>query len=637
MTLSSVAKDSHSSAARKKAKTGDAKVFWSPANGTMEESGAGSQDFSTPVSSFKQGYGKDITFSDNGEANEGGKSQSARAQQSGSRRKRSLNSGGGGLSAAEEMARSMSPARLAVEVQKARERARQARFGGRSNPLFASAGASSVAKLSPPQTDLRSQLNGTSGGEKMVANELRERCKGSVHLTVSTQMKNQSQESCGAPLIDPSTTPEAVSDDAGSHNGSTALSVAVAPAKLDNLASDPPIEADEGKTGVVKGGALAPAGNGAVDASSLTTKVTHAIKTPSKTAPLERDAAGGKTIIEPTLKKLPMSPVRVLTLLLRLRSDVETADVSESKLDGGVEESKGFDPPNNYQDNGVEECKGFDPPNLPPTSPLKPSPHPGGTIVGLSDSKDTPQTPKIPSPVEPTKATEFTPTNYIIPQERGQALALVGQSTWGPSFGISKGSVNALVPANPWIISPDLSALAKNQGRPLARSFPLAAATEQSEKRGLSESRPRINAERPALTASGESNAGNGPTLGTDGNKGGDHSWCRSPDRVASRLQNGTHPPVSMSFDVEARLGDDSSKRRCHTVISGSEVDQASQQKHVDAESTNKSTEAGSNRDGNLQGLRVDKITEELLEKLKKEREESIEFDRKLTEALLDL
>lgn len=643
MTQSSVVNDSHSSAARKKAKTGDTKVLWSPANGTKEESGAGSQDLSTLANSFKQGYGKDLTVCDNGEANEGGKSQSARAQHSASRRKRSLNSGGGGLSAAEEMARSMSPARLAVEVQKARERARQVRFGGGVKPLVAAAGASSIAKLSPPQTgfptDLRSQPNGTSGGEKyVVANQLSERCKDSPHLTVSAQTKNQSQESCGAPLIDPTTTSKAVSDDAGSHTG---LSVAVAPTKLDGLASDPskpceltpivpPIEAVGEKTDVAKGGALASAGNGVIETSALTTKVTHVTKTPSKTALPKRDAAGENVIIKPTLKKLPMSPVRVLTLLLRLRSDVETADVSESKLDGGVEESKGFDPPNSYQDNGVEECKGFDPPNLPPTPATKPSPGPGGAIAGLSASKDTPQTRKTPSPVE------VTTSSSIIPLERGQALSLVGQSTWGPSFGISQGSAtaNALVTANPWIISPDLSALAKNQGRPLARSFPLAASMEQGEKR-VSEKRPRISADRPALTASGERNPEDGLTLDAGGDKGDEHGWCRSPDRV--RLPNGTHPPVPMSFDVRARLGNDPSKRRCLTAIPGSEADQALQQQQVDAGAANESIGAGCNLDGNLQGLKVDKMTEELLEKLKKEREESIEFDRKLTEALLDL
>lgn len=689
MTQSSVAKDSQSSVARKKAKTGDAKVLWSPANGTRDEGGAGSQNLSTSTNSFKQEYGEDLAFCDNGDANGGGKSQSARAQQSASRRKRSLNGSGGGSSAAEEMARSMSPARLAVEVQKARERARQARFGGGVKPSVAAAGVSSIAKMSTSATsqtglpaDLRSQPNGGSGGENCAVNKLSERCQGSTHSTVSTQTKNQSRGSCGAPLIDPSTTSKAISEDVVSHSGSIALSVAVAPAKLHGRASDPskpcepppapvvpPIEADEGKTDGVKGGALASAGTGAMEDSALTAKVTPVTEMPSMTALPKRDEAekGDMARMEPTLKKMPMSPIRVLTLLLRLRSDVETAGVSESKLDGGVEECKGFDPPNSYHDNGVEECKGFDPPNLPPTPTPRPSPRPalpGGAILGLSDSIVEPkvmlQTPKVvaSSPVGPTKATEVTTTDSpssIIPQERGQALALVGQSTWGPSFGISQGSTtaNAIVPAklvapaNPWIISPNLSALAKNQGRPLARSFPLAAATEQAnigEKR-VSESRPRstrISDERPALTASGESNVENGPTLDAGGNKGDDRSWRRSPDRgviAASRLENGTHPPVPVSFDAEARLGNEPSKRRCQTPIPGSESDQASasQQQAVDAEAANESTGAGSNQDGTLQGLKVDKMTEELLEKLEKEREESIEFDRKLTEALLDL
>ncbi|CAN0508029.1 unnamed protein product, partial [Ectocarpus sp. 8 AP-2014] len=125
------------SRANKKAKTGEPGVLWSPGKGKGPEdrasldTGGGRngdvQNLSVLAKDFKERYGEEVDAPDDDD--DDGMTTGSSVFET-PKRKGRLSGGAKPHTPVEEAARSMSPARLAAEAQKARARAREERFGG---------------------------------------------------------------------------------------------------------------------------------------------------------------------------------------------------------------------------------------------------------------------------------------------------------------------------------------------------------------------------------------------------------------------------------------------------------------------------------------------------------------------------
>ena len=679
-TQSPDAKDTRVLNSRKKAKTddADAKLLWSPGKKAEDRGGAGSHNLSSLASSFKERYGEELALCED-EPDESGHSETASSEQPPSSR-RTNGLGGGGMEAVEETARSMSPAKLAVEVQKAKARAREERFGGGAKASSNVARASSIGKpaiqlavsLTEIPADVRRQLSDASGGEV----ENGEGTKPSqARVAAPVQIINPIQEAAAAPSIavSASTKKSSSSKKSSSLTGKvgsraeSARTISAPPAELSAAASIPEKTIDAPQLPIVHAidAEEDEADESGAEAAVSTEDVIFSRETPSMTVASKRDAPheGDIAAFEPAAKKMTTALAKVLTLRLRLRSDVANG-AADSNPDAGVEESKGFEPPNPPEDSGVEECKGFDPPNLPPTpapesrvGPIFPE-----AIMVSSDSIVEPKDPPAPSvacssSVSPAVETGAPATtsgiNSYTPGERAPTPVLIRQNSWGPSFGIfqetetaTAAPVNpAAAPSNPWIISPDAPTFARNQGRPLARSFPPPTAREKAVPVDEKEMERAASSQRERATRSGsmaccESDRNGGSVAVPAGGayKGDGIALRRAPysnDTALSRPLNRTRPRAAMSIDARDRTREDpevqASQPRMLAAWAHAPGSKGDDSGGVGTEATNPH--------GPGQGLELpfDGGAGKLLEKLKREREESLEFERKLTKALLDL
>lgn len=655
--------------------------------------GGGGRSLSSLASSFKARYGEDLGLEDD-EVEDNGNMDNAGAQQPPARRKRSLS--GSIATAVEETARAMSPGRLAGETQRARARARQERFGGGSKASMVPAKSSSLGKLAakaplpPSRTPSRISPESTrgpsidAGGRGTGAENETGKAPAvpmsslprvaPLPVTVVSDIVTPSVPSASATVPAPVTNTSRVAEQGGPLGPSvvspmvpaiTGLTVSPPGSASPTTAALPIVTAtdtEEEDTSV-----LGPMRTPATVESNSSDETPTTGATPKRRAPEDGDVV----VIEPPAKKMLGSttqqgappPEKVHTLRLRLRT--------ERKFDSGVEESKGFDHPNPREDNGVEECKGFDPPNLPRPPPLPQCPpSPSVPAAAVSPPESTVQATDSQPPAasagdEETSA--LAATVVSLSNEAAEAApteTLVRQNSWGPSFGIPGQADSAPVavapaaaaPSNPWILSPNAPTFARNQGRPLAHSFLTPAANAAG---GVNETRASgsdndnaavVNVPRPTVAISRVSNGRDvfrAIAAGNGGNQGGGGVAIRPEGAASPGLLDGTRSTSTGALDARAEQGLDSA--------APSSLPSSNGQAGVLRRDSLLATEVGVGGGNTGAGMAetaaaandcadeavvevsVGKRAGELLERLKREREESKAFERKLTQALLDL
>lgn len=761
----------------KKAKPGEAKVLWSPSKAGGGESvaagssiydgagdgGAGAggtgaggnsivakNNLTSLATSFKERYGEHVGF-DEEEAEGRGPGGTGATQQT-ARRKRSL-SGGAGTASAEETARSMSPSKLATEMQKARARAREERFGTgsfASRPPALTRRKPAIGKISVQQALPSAQAHAGNVNGRAVDDGNRS----SVHrisptpspppeasalllkvpppaktkgVTAVTKVLASASASGTGTVVDATRVAEAN----GLHRQSLASPAAGASVDLPPVALTPstPTSSAPASVPIVTALDIGEDGPSALGASERFVTVVEEVSpvdAAAKMSPRKRPApeSGDIVIIEPpTITAGASSPVpaqgdaaKVHTLRLRLRTDLPGGEQTRF---GGVEESKSFEPPNSPVDGGVEECKGFDPPNLPPTpqkqqpqQKRQPTSSPSTTVspptVSSSDQGKPPQPPlasavsnpgatRKPSP-SPAAATSPSISRSKSSDEVAQAVVLSRENSWGPSFGIAV-TMETAAPAaataaptalpktvadprkNPWVLSPDAPTFAKNRGRPLARSFSQPTSDTDAANGGVGKDE-NLGLGRDRGTARGPGVAGSAVGSSGDGGGGGREEGGASGHdrRRASRPTDTTlvaRPPSAAAAATPAAVGGGAAATAasaaaaatddavvCVKAENESGVQRVAQTVLAGSESNLRSTggEGGVSRraatrtegergaasvaegptpddrpDESVLGVRVGRRAGELLERLKREREESLDFERKLTQALLDL
>ncbi|CAN0147501.1 unnamed protein product [Scytosiphon promiscuus] len=709
--------------------------------------------------------------------------------------------GGGGRSASrrpvEEAARSMTPAQLAAEVQKARARAREARFGGgggggggtssssstplssapqpRSLPIGKPAAASSgepsgaaaplkrplvdVAKISdpsrphfvapaspspPPQQQQQQPLPGSKGAFPAARAKV---------ATVRKEASGSSSSSTPPRAVSPVATASATSVPISAAAGRAAAAAPGSSAAAPILVRPDPEEVDTSAPSKTERAAGPRAGTAAEAIPVDETPTDTSAAAPKRPAP----TGGDVVVIEPPAKKLlsppprtagsspppsssprppaavPVAGGKTLTLRLRLRTDFAAAEAKQPASTaapaaasvgedgaGGVEECKGFKPPNPPPDAGVEECKGFDPPNLSasPAPRLRDSAtSPSPTVLSGAASAEgampqtavTPQPkPSVPSttislgprnvvaaaassapPPPPTTTTTAAAASRLRTTADGgtpvDASASASAGSWGPSFGIAGASSPAgrtrSVPAtpapsptavrpkkNPWILSSEAPTFARNRGRPLAQSFPTPAPAARKSGSGSSgsgssssviDTAARKNPGTPGLgTFSGGGGGGGGGAHGVDG--GGSGSGTTGTAKALGggadvgdlALQAQALPPSSASAGsnlpppsatqtgrvLRQEVAVDSATAAALAAVTGAGIGAARARAHA-AEGVEAGAGAPADAPSGqlVLGVQLGGRAGELLERLRREREESLDFERKLTQALLDL
>ena len=489
------------------------KVLWSPGKaGGGGEAGAGSSIYRgagaaglgtggdnlvtqnnlfSLASSFKERYGENVGFDEEETEGRSRGETGAKTPQT-ARRKRSL-SGGGAAAIAEEAARSMSPSKLAAEMQKAKARAREERFGADS----AVNRSSSLARRAPPAGNnsapalpsAQAPVDNANGravhdGNRSV-NRIPSTPSPPPEASASLPRSPLPTNTAGVTAITtvsssaPASAPGAVAGATrvtganGLHRASLASPTA-ASGELSSMAPTPPTTAPPALPIVTTIDIEEDEPSEARGSGKFVTVVDKVlpIETTANLSRFKRPAPDSEdvVVIEPPAKKAGASSpsaaaataargdaVKVHTLRLRLRADLSG---DEQSLFGGVEESKSFEPPNSPVDGGVEECKGFDPPNLPRTKQKRqPTPLPSTTVsaptVDLSAQEkpsrrplaSTVSSPAVPvgppapppSPAPPSPAARTSPSisRSKSAKEVAPGVALSRESSWGPSFGIA--------------------------------------------------------------------------------------------------------------------------------------------------------------------------------------------------------
>lgn len=682
----------------KRAKVADTKVLWSPGKMAKDDtslvagsgggkggsvgvnsdgrnsshSGQTGRNLPSLAASFRERYGEDFRMD---EEEVDGKGEEAALHAT------ARHGTGSNAMTLAETALSMSPTKMASEVQKARARAREQRFGNASKPPPAilgrapssgNAGIVAPAPRLPAGTASRPTVSAAigraaNGGE--TANSAAAPMPSasrvvSIPTTTAPALAKIASAGLSAEPSTVATVPHGASDvlrvegrsapPSGSNNSVPSAS----PATM--IPVVPPAVAEKKEDNLSAPRASAPA---VVEVISLEDEDSLAT---GAAAPKRPIPDGGEVCVaQPPPKKMMStkqrrgtSPGKVHNLRLRLRTDVPST-VPERTFDGGVEESKGFEPanPQPYADGGVEECKGFDPPNLPPT-PRRTTPNAssvlpssGGlpldvaarpAVLQKPPTASTTSSASAASPASPTAASSGLPDVV-------EASGLSRQSSWGPSFGISDQAEDVpavstpgpVVPSgNPWVLSPSAPTFAKNRGRPLAESFSQPAvntatsvgisgsAGARMSTREKASSRDEVTAPSRALGTSRiekPSSAVGAQTMsGSGGGGGGGQQGRGLPSSGAShQLPAGQENiPLEPQRDVamEPAGGE------------GGAGDSAGVDQDEEAAFT-----AEARPEEVALGVRVGGRALELLERLKREREESLDFDRKLTQALLDL
>ncbi|CAB1119614.1 unnamed protein product [Ectocarpus sp. CCAP 1310/34] len=402
-----------SSRANKKAKTGEPGVLWSPGKGKGPEdrasldTGGGRngdvQNLSVLAKNFKERYGEEVDAPDD---DDDGMTTGSSVFET-PKRKGRLSGGAKPRTPVEEAARSMSPARLAAEAQKARARAREERFGGGggggggsfSKPPSSPApsarpfpvGEPPDAPLGapPPAAMSKVPMNRAAGGH---GDKNRKGTNAAVTTTSSQAQQPQGGKGIASTAAPKDSTP--ANGPGGSSNGSAPTAVspmaapkgATSPISATNAAAAVPalVTPDAEK---VDASAASKTGSRAaaitIQAEAIPMDETPAAAATSAAAPKRPAAEGGNVAAaEPPVKKVltlpssqspPSTGGKIHTLRLRLRTDLvadskqpaPAAPSPATAAGGGAEERKSFEPPTPPADGGVEECKGFDPPNLP--------------------------------------------------------------------------------------------------------------------------------------------------------------------------------------------------------------------------------------------------------------------------------
>ncbi|CAM9247856.1 unnamed protein product [Ectocarpus sp. 13 AM-2016] len=400
------------SRSNKKAKTGEPAVLWSPGKGKGPEdrasldTGGGRngdvQNLSILANEFKERYGEEVDAPDD---DGGGMTTGSNVFET-PKRKGRLSGGAKPRTPVEEVVKSMSPARLAAEAQKARARAREKRFGGggggggsSSKPPSSPAPPARPFPVGKPPDTLRGAppaaavskvpMNRAAGvqGDK--------NGKGtSAAVTTASSQAQQPQGGKGilrtaapkgsTPANGPGrssggSAPTVVSTVAAPKGANLPVSATSAAAAVPALVTPDAEEVDA--SAASKTGSRAAATT--VQAEAIPMDEPPAAATTSAAAPKRPAAEGGDVgAAEPPVKKAltlpsPQSPPatggKIHTLRLRLRTDLEAdskqpapaAPSPAAAAGGGAGERQGFEPPTSPADGGVEECKGFDPPNLP--------------------------------------------------------------------------------------------------------------------------------------------------------------------------------------------------------------------------------------------------------------------------------
>lgn len=781
-----------SSRTNKKVKTGEtaSNVLWNSAGkgkGTADNGGVtnrgrissisgDTQDLSALAKKFKERFGEEVASDDE----DGETTQSSNSVFETPGRKRRFSGGAGPKSPVEEAAQSMSPAKLAAEVQKARARAREERFGGgggsslttktspsarssRSVPIGQPAapaprGTPPPARVSriPPDHAATGQQQQQQGSHK------KEKSTGFVAASASSPPQEGAAAekgilpAAGAPkgrplgevagtgdAVSASMKPRAVSPTSGArarfsapprstttttHSSAPASSVVVRPDTEEVAKSTP------GKTGRWSPAVVKAATTGEtipVDESPSPTVTSGAA--PKRPAP----DGGDGVVVEPPAKKVlassktqaspPSSPPlpqppsqrqaagatggKIHTLRLRLRADLVTEPKQPAQMgpratsgragvggSSGVDECKGFEAPDPAPDAGVEECKGFDPPNLPLSTTSQhqqnaapaPSPSASTKVTSAPPGGSTIASPDAVSRLS-IAGDEGTPTSSTFARE----------GSWGPSFGIAgageeRAIATPVVPAtparspnvsvskapNPWILSAETPTFARNQGRPLAQSFPQpttltgrnsnsnSGTSDGENKRG---SAGRAAGERtctvavvPSVAASSGSGGGsagvrtrfgepgsgitpaasNAPTVSSQR-----HSSSPTPGVGGARGSNVTDRVVEPRARLLSATSAGSNSQPLSVTQQGAAAGGAAAVA-VTAEggvgaataavaggtATGVARGAGAPAGGQVVlGVHMSGRAGQLLDRLKREREESLDFERKLTQALLDL
>lgn len=519
--------------------------------GSGSNSGGNGEDLSALAKKFKERYGEEVASDDGDDAMVvGGDALDTPV------RKRGLNGGASPRTPAEEVAQSMSPAKLAAEIQKARARAREQRFGGGGGgggkPVAAPRGAPAARIPLDHAASVGQKRNGA--GSAASASSLPQEVpggKGSVPAAVAAAAARKAPRlanTTGGGGPSASTSSTSATAVAGSGGPAPRVTPAtVSPLTTTSRASVRRTAAPASSTGSAKAPVVVRADTGEVDTSAAskaerTAAVTapeaipmdeaHAASTTSAPAPKRPAPDGGDVVvIEPPSKKIMPPPSKaspppsssrpagvgggkVHTLRLRLRTEAAAeakqpervvppeTDVAGSG-GGGMEEFKGFDPPNPRPDGGVEECKGFDPPNLPPASKPRQQNAPPAASPPTTAESATSTTPSgtstaapVATPAPAAGGGATAPNSAAKRSSTGadgaaapSSSALAREGSWGPSFGIfgatadrstetrpvpatpAPSPVAGAPPPNPWILSPEAPTFARNQGRPLAPSF----------------------------------------------------------------------------------------------------------------------------------------------------------------------
>lgn len=659
----------------KRPKTGELNVLWSPATkrgkgvssltggdaGKGADAASRGRNLSTIAKSFKERYGEDLHLDDE-DAEEGNEGGDQVVQQGTGKRFQPR----GGDGSAAEAAATMSPAKLAAEVHKARARAREERFGG-------------AAQQQPPPFTSRSSSVPDRASSVDRANEgmpgPRSRCSanktpdGPRTSSISSFMPNESMPTSTTPAPARPTSSEctegvsagsALAGAITSQDKTTSDNIARLACRSGSTRAAAPSVTQDALPPVLHSLAAAviattpvppaPASQDALTTNSLTKMVPVPPGNPS--------VAGHGTLApipSPASSKVRgphqgTTPEKVHTLRLRLRDDVQNPPART--FDGGVEESKGFDPPNALRDCGVEECKGFDPPNLPSTSRARPA------------AEDRTAAPKTVA----ATPTASTIADTDLPTSSSQAQPLSRSASWGPSFGIvTQGPTVAKVPApgfpgpsNPWMLSPDTPTFARNQGRPLACSFPQQTVAGTTSQGGSSARRPQSANESAWITNSSRTLSTGDPS--TRGGGGTDHDWSGQGQAsstcigvttgarlvVRARTENGVRigltqlPPPTRVVYTQAR-GEEGQKDITERTVRAMVACKESAEDNVGVlgegatVGTGATARAAPGAEEMVLGVRVSGKAKDLLERLKREREESLDLERKLTQALMDI
>lgn len=692
-------------------------------SGRAKKNGGGGSILASLAKSFKERHGEDLSLDDDDmEADgEGGDSTVPRTS---TKRARSRSSGGSATEVAAATAKTMSPAKLAAEVQRARARAREERFGGASKSGPATAVAAGGRR---PPSPGKVTVGGTAAAEMSYARartetrpldsaaaDMRELTAitasggagdstGSQSRTASRALKSMEtgrvstiigandrgaatsiteSEAAGSGTVDRTAAANDFRCTLEASPSTTSAAVPSVSASLPVVSAAPTATAippnTPPSTQQVSAAASAPktssvAIEGSKKSSSATAGALDVVQAPAANQSLH-------TQQHPTSGKETATLSKVHTIRLRSRTDTlwKTNPQPNCALDGGVEESKNFDPPNPSPDSGVEECKGFDPPNVSNSPcPSATSARGSGATFPVGSLQAVPPAFTQGSTTAPVNAPAAPSCPVVSSCGTQSSSALPRSGLWGPSFGIvpagaaaflatQSGSGSRSGASNPWILSPDAPTFAKNLGRPLARfssqsmtkpsgttsggiAYPMSASSKGRDRStNVSASADGPSDSTGRAQAAGGASTGNPDraSLSRNGAFSAKSSSARTPPRDTA-VNEQTEAETSQERGLGASDAEDENDREppSHQVLaehptgSGGNISDTSivGTTGVTDRGGEEDARAASDADDALLGVRVSRSAKDLLERLKRERQESLNFERKLTQALLDL